>query len=720
MPENRTEAFNSKYSFNRVIRPKVRPKSIIERPDNSESNRENSFSSSEPSWSKTSVSRLEKEFIADKKINRPVKVDTSGSSIYKTHSMQVPVSNTPAGSPHEVSFGETLSDIAARNKVSVQQIVDNNKIKNANKIYAGQKIYIPRGVFELDGPEADGINAPPEQSVFDKLKSFFGGGNNIAGVGAKRAAKGPDPSGLMTPTMMAKYKIAVARDTKIVLTNNSQIKDAQSILTDMGYNPNGIDGEIGPGTRRAVRKLQAQHGLEITGVLTPKVLNLLKSSTVQEYPDKPNFKAVPISFDAKDMSIYTEVVAGIESGGEAAPYTAMGGAGNSYVGKYQLGKMALIDLNFGYTPDKIKELLANPKKQEELFKEYTNKNHTELTRISKEYREMSKQEQLGVLGYAHNQGATAAAEFLFTGVVGSDAFDTEGTKYTRAIVKALGGDFEEPVSAASTDLPELQEWSQVSDALKDRNSSYVPSHMKQFVDDILGNNVSDIKTEKFFKTTELNAMRSVIGNNITRTGSDDILKILLEGGDTSSIKLTPDQLELKLKNLGYLKLSTEEDRQPTSAETQQAIKSFQKKQNLTSDGAVGPITTDALLRMGVGEYKDYKTGTDDVRYDTKNTDALSLLSPEGAVKKTIGQFNWRIDKNGVMSIPGDQYNFNDGSDLKQKYPTKADKTKHLAFKAAQVAAGRLSVYGFIRTAAAFAGSDSGKGDMFVIDLGKAP
>ena len=726
MPENRSEAFEGRYSFSNdkvQVRPKTRPKpkSIIERPDN----RENSFSS-EPSWTQSSVEKEKKRLISEKKIPPPVKVDTSGSSYYNDPRMRTASKyNSTASSnayAHKISYGETLSDIAAKNNVSVDQLAQTNKIKNPNRIYAGQKIYIPRGVNELDGPEADGINAPREKSVYDKIKGFFSGGRagtNAGRAGAGAVAAGADPSGIMSPSLMTKYRVAVARDNKKIITNTSQIKNAQTILTDMGYNPNGIDGEIGPGTRRAVRKLQAQHGLEITGVLTPKVLSLLESNSVQEYPDKPNFKAVPISFDAKDMSVYAEVVAGIESGGEAAPYAAMGGAGNSYVGKYQLGKKALEDLKYGYSPDKIKALLADPKKQEELFKEFTDKNHKELTRVSKEYREMSKEEQLGVLGYAHNQGATAAAEFLFTGVVGSDAFDTEGTKYTKAIVEALGGNFEEPVSAAAIDLPELQEWSKVSDALADRKL-VVPSHIKQFVSDILGNNVSDIKTEKFFKPTELNAMRSVIGNNITRTGSDDILKTLLAGGDTSNITLTPDQLELKLKNLGYLKLSTEEDRNATSAETQQAIKSFQKKQNLTSDGVVGPITTDTLLRMGVGEYADYKTGIEDVRYDTKNTDALSLFSPEGAVKKTIGQFNWRIDKNGNMLIPGDQYNFNDGANLKQKYPTKAARAKHLAFKAAQVAARRISVYGFIRTAAAFAGSDSGKGDMFVIDLGKAP
>ena len=50
---------------------------------------------------------------------------------------------------------------------------------------------------------------------------------------------------------------------------------------------------------------------------------------------------------------------------------------------------------------------------------------------------MSMKEKLGVLGYAHNQGATAAVEWLFTGVSGSDLNGTKGTKYTTNIGEAL-------------------------------------------------------------------------------------------------------------------------------------------------------------------------------------------------------------------------------------------------------------------------------------------
>ena len=669
MPENRSEAFEGRYSFSNdkvQVRPKTRPKSIIERPDNRENNRENSFSS-EPSWSTSNVTKLEKQFVSDKKIKPPVKVDTSGSSLYKRANMQMTVEQTPIGSPHKVSYGETLSEIAEKNNVTVEQIAQNNKIYNPNMIYAGQKIYIPRGVNELDGPEADGINAPREKSVFDRIKGFFSGGR--AGTNAGRAGagagRGADPSGIMSPSLMTKYKIAVARDNKKIITNTSQIKNAQTILTDMGYNPNGIDGDIGPGTRRAVRKLQAQHGLEITGVLTPKILSLLESNSVQEYPDKPNFKAVPISFDAKDMSVYAEVVAGIESGGEAAPYAAMGGAGNSYVGKYQLGKMALEDLNYGYTPAKIKSLLADPKKQEELFKEFTNKNHKELTRVSKEYREMSKEEQLGVLGYAHNQGATAAAEFLFTGVVGSDAFDTEGTKYTKAIVEALGGDFEEPTATTPVEYEKMIEASTTSglgvppgvamlnlpaiggkiiEKFKDWTNStseekeatkrnWKPSHPGDVPPWI------EIPKSKFSKEAAIIDKKTKIVRDVVRAFKSPVVKNMLNDmiwggksiGDTERVA----------------------GAEIYSPQTVELMREMALDAGLKPGGTV-TIGKEVYNLKGSGISVNQNSGSS----ARKILAGLAEGNPEDEIKLMMGQFDVSMDMNGRMTTE-DQFNYND-------------------------------------------------------------
>jgi LysM repeat protein len=749
MPENRSEAFEGRYSFSNdkvQVRPKTRPKSIIERPDNRENNRETSFSS-EPSWSTSNVTKFEKQFVSDKKIKPPVKVNTSGGSYYKRANMQMTVKQAPYGSPHKISYGETLSEIAAKNNVSVDRLAQANKIKNPNRIYAGQKIYIPRGVNELDGPEADGINAPREKSVFDRIKGFFSGGRagssaGRAGAGAGRGgvAIGPDPSGIMSPSLMTKYRVAVARDNKKIITNTSQIKNAQTILTDMGYNPNGIDGDIGPGTRRAVRKLQAQHGLEITGVLTPKILSLLESDSVQDYPDKPNFKAVPISFDAKDMSIYSKVIAGIESGGEADPYAAMGGAGKSYVGKYQLGKMALEDLNYGYSPDKIKALLADPKKQEELFKEFTDKNHKELTRVSKEYREMSKEEQLSVLGYAHNQGATAAAEFLFTGVVGSDAFDTEGTKYTKAIVEALGGDFEEPTTTpveykkmleASTtsglgvppgvamlNLPAIggkiiekfKDWtnstSEEKEATKRNWQPSVPGDVPPWID------ISDPANPK---RTKIAKIVSVLDSPVVK----NMLHDMIWGGKQISVKNEFGEYEPMIQVAGAELYS------PAAIDL---MRNLALEKGLKPGETVTINKKDIYTLKGSGISVNQNSGSS----ASEIIEGLNEGNPVDEVKLMMGQFNVSMDMDGNMTTE-DQFNYNnfinpiDGKRYNaEEYDAAIKSGKFTHLQVLKEATKLKFGYPMIRAVAFVLGSKDYKDDSLDegrymrVDLGKAP
>jgi hypothetical protein len=56
---------------------------------------------------------------------------------------------------------------------------------------------------------------------------------------------------------------------------------------------------------------------------------------------------------------------------------------------------------------------------------------------SKIYRDMSPEQRLEVLGYAHNQGAGGAAKWLRTGQSQKDGFGTEATKYSVTINKEL-------------------------------------------------------------------------------------------------------------------------------------------------------------------------------------------------------------------------------------------------------------------------------------------
>ena len=248
------------------------------------------------------------------------------------------------------------------------------------------------------------------------------------------------PEGLDTPIVRSNrdpVKVAVSTDTTA-----SNIKSVQQALSDMGYKPNGVDGAIGGGTKRALRKFQSANDLPITGELTQEVADLLTNGTSVVYPDRP----VP-SAEVEDiltdfnLSVFENEVGKIESGNK---YDIKGGSGDHYDGRYQMGAAAKKDaaaalgITLGHDAASRKAFRKDPDLQDRAFKAYTKKNHKHLTINSEKYRNMTAAEKLGILGYAHNQGATAAEEYLFTGQVGTDAFGTKGTKYTDAIKKALG------------------------------------------------------------------------------------------------------------------------------------------------------------------------------------------------------------------------------------------------------------------------------------------
>ena len=151
-----------------------------------------------------------------------------------------------------------------------------------------------------------------------------------------------------------------------------------------------------------------------------------------------------VGMDETDWASFKKEVANIESGGKKDPYRVKGGANNHYDGKYQLGKLAKLDaadllgMNIGHSKEDRDSFRKNPALQERAFAAFTAKNHNTLMKKSDTYRKLSKGQQIAVLGYAHNQGATAASKWLSSGKVGSDKFKTKGTKYSDAIADSLG------------------------------------------------------------------------------------------------------------------------------------------------------------------------------------------------------------------------------------------------------------------------------------------
>ena len=170
----------------------------------------------------------------------------------------------------------------------------------------------------------------------------------------------------------------------------------------------------------------------------PKDLPLVdrKAQVSQVYETPKDQAPSQLNFDGSAWTKYLDAVGHIESGNR---YDIMGGANGHYAGRFQLGADALKDASriMGHDVTDRKALLANPVKQDEAMAAYTKANHQTLLSKSDKYKSLPPEEQLAILGYAHNLGAGGAVEYLETGKTGSDGFGTKGSRYVSAVRKAL-------------------------------------------------------------------------------------------------------------------------------------------------------------------------------------------------------------------------------------------------------------------------------------------
>ena len=142
----------------------------------------------------------------------------------------------------------------------------------------------------------------------------------------------------------------------------------------------------------------------------------------------------PNPFGERALDIYGQSVGQIESGNR---YEITGGYNNHYQGRFQMGRDALADVGVGFTAADREAFLADPEAQDAAFRAFTLQNHATLSRLSRRYREMPRTEQLGILGYAHNQGAGGAIDYLRTGTSGRDGFGTNPEVYITAVRNGL-------------------------------------------------------------------------------------------------------------------------------------------------------------------------------------------------------------------------------------------------------------------------------------------
>ena len=382
--------------------------------------------------------------------------------------------------PYLVQSGDTLSDIAARTGTTVKDLVKANGIKDKNKIYTGEELIIPTDKtkkskeevvnnlienYELristrgdEDPQRqfNQSGVPMDQRIFEP--ELGEGMDNVVGYDDVPQMV----TGLMSKTNIVNEDFDTS-DVESSRTSYESVKKVQKRLNDLGYTTLmgdlEVDGQLGGGTARQLRKFQATAGLPVTAAAGQPVdeatMKALKNNKFNNKEGKdPSAKLTTLS-----EGLFQQIkkpIAQIESGGESEPYAAIGGDADDYDGKYQFGWRAKEDLRNNpaitdeeraklfHVEDELNEndpsrvaFRADTNLQEKAFRLYVNQNHDTLTKNSAKYRAMDDKNKLAVLGYAHNQGAENALEWLTTTVSGTDAFGTRGDRYSDAVVEEL-------------------------------------------------------------------------------------------------------------------------------------------------------------------------------------------------------------------------------------------------------------------------------------------
>ena len=401
----------------------------------------------------------------------------------------------PNSKEYEIQKGDTLSDISLREGVSVDDLAQVNEIENPNLILEGGTLIIPP-VQEMEKAKEYVLRVTTRgDEITDTqaaLRKGLGSKKDMSGIQVASAdpdfkfyqSQVPMDQRIFEPELGADAQSVTGYDdvpqkvtelpnqTGIMSRDYNTVKAAQQRLNDLGYTTLvgslAVDGILGKGTARQLRKFQKTAGISVTGKLDAATKKALKNNKFNNKEGKdPKATSTPLS-----EGLYQQIkepVAEIESGGEAEPYATIGGDADLYDGKYQFGWRAKTDLrnNPAMTDAEIAKLQqmnpkefeklsdedkvvvaqqvatsraafrADPNLQEKAFRLYINQNHDTLTKNSAKYRAMDDKNKLAVLGYSHNQGAEAALEWLTTKVVGTDAFGTKGDKYSKAIIEEL-------------------------------------------------------------------------------------------------------------------------------------------------------------------------------------------------------------------------------------------------------------------------------------------
>lgn len=237
-------------------------------------------------------------------------------------------------------------------------------------------------------------------------------------------------------------------------------KDANWILNRVGGPPEGYNNQNQPqGRSQQQTNLQANNG-QGSGYNPYRLI-----------PSNGNLTTSTLGLNQNHWDAYRSGLTQLEMGSKAN-YGRIGGYNNAYNGQYQFGNAAMKTAAnvLGERPPSRQEFLRDPSMQERYLDALTYANHNTLMRNSR-YRNLPPEQQLQVLGYAHNQGAGGASKWLNTGVAGRDGFGTSGTAYNRAVAAHLARANQLPAVAAAGGLAGQQYASLQGNTMNDASAA---------------------------------------------------------------------------------------------------------------------------------------------------------------------------------------------------------------------------------------------------------
>lgn len=98
------------------------------------------------------------------------------------------------------------------------------------------------------------------------------------------AQQSPAADGAATAAPAAKTWVAADRNSEAALHfTRRDIAQIQAQLTALGLDPKGIDGKMGPGTRKALAEWQKSQSIPATGYLTHRQRSQLRLTSLVDY-----------------------------------------------------------------------------------------------------------------------------------------------------------------------------------------------------------------------------------------------------------------------------------------------------------------------------------------------------------------------------------------------------------------------------------------------------